>query len=237
MKYAILLLATCAVPCGAQERVFRASSIDIEQDQRLDDLETRVGDLENSRPTTSPPRPTVPVNPSPVQNLVKSPAKPHAVITIETLPGCQPCKRWLENEGKQLEAKGWVIEQAPLTSSNSAPFFRVCINDRCFTYRGPMSHSALRAIIASAEQPQAPSKASKSSRYSTDELRAMIRAIRPGGWQGPVYADVARHYAKQHLVSDIHGFSWEQVSGLTSDEALILHDLAPNHGNQIYPTR
>ncbi len=66
----------------------------------------------------------------------------------------------------------------------------------------------------------------------------MIQQARPGGWRGPVYADVApRSMAKQHLVGPEHGFSWDQVNGLSQDEALILHDLAPRHGNQIFPTR
>lgn len=77
-----------------------------------------------------------------------------------------------------------------------------------------------------------------SSRYSTSELQSLIRAKRPGGWRGPVYADVSpRSMAKQHLVGSEHGFSWDQVSGLSQEEALILHDLAPNHGNQIFPMR
>lgn len=77
-----------------------------------------------------------------------------------------------------------------------------------------------------------------SSRFSTSELRSLIRAKRPGGWTGPVYADVSpRSMAKQHLVGSEHGFSWDQVSGLSQEEALILHDLAPNHGNQIFPMR
>jgi hypothetical protein len=240
MKLLTLLLATLlAAPSIAQERVFRASSIDIEQNDRLSSLEGRVTAIE-TKPTVSPPRPE-PLQISPIagfQNLVKAPAKqkPYAVITIESLPGCQPCERWLANEGEQLKAKGWVVEKAPLTSSNSAPFFRICIGDRCFTHRGPMSHSALRAIISNVQPEQ--KATAKSNRYTTEELRAMIRAKRPGGWTGPVYADVApRSAAKQHLVGPEHMFSWDQVSGLTQDEALILHDLAPNHGNQIFPTR
>lgn len=77
-----------------------------------------------------------------------------------------------------------------------------------------------------------------SFRYSTSELQSLIRTKRPGGWRDPVYADVSpRSMAKQHLVGSEHGFSWDQVSGLSQEEALILHDLAPNHGNQIFPTR
>ena len=81
-------------------------------------------------------------------------------------------------------------------------------------------------------------KPATSGRYTTDELRQIIQAKRPGGWSVPVYADVSpRSQAKQHLVGSEHGFSWDQVAGLSQDEALILHDLAPQHGNQIFPYR
>jgi hypothetical protein len=53
MRSLALLVVLCVAPAFAQERVFRASSIDIEQDQRLDSLETRVTDLE-SKPTIAP---------------------------------------------------------------------------------------------------------------------------------------------------------------------------------------
>lgn len=83
-----------------------------------------------------------------------------------------------------------------------------------------------------------PAPVAVSARYTTSELQSLIRAKRPGGWRGPVYADVSpRSMAKQHLVGSEHGFTWDQVSGLTQEQALILHDLAPSHGNQIFPTR
>jgi len=77
-----------------------------------------------------------------------------------------------------------------------------------------------------------------SARYTTAELRSQIQQARPGGWRGPVYADVSpRSAAKRHLVGSDHGFSAEQINGLTEGEALVLHDLAPGHGNQIFPYR
>ena len=73
--------------------------------------------------------------------------------------------------------------------------------------------------------------------YRTCNLEQIAR-WGPGGWTGPVYADVApRSMAKQHLVGPEHGFQSWQVSGLTQNEALILHDLAPRHGNKIFPVR
>lgn len=240
-----ILVALCALPSDGQERVFRASSIDVEQDIRLDAVEQRVAVLEGV-PTSQPPR----TQDTPKQhyipaNMVKTTAaKAYAVITIESLPGCSPCERWKSKEARELRAQGWTVIEAPLTSSSSAPFFRICIGDKCYSHSGFMSHGSLRAIIAKAQPLQAATRShaqrlpSVSARYSTAELRSIIHAKRPGGWTGPVYADVSpRSQAKQHLVGPEHGFSWDQVSGLTQDEALILHDLAPRHGNQIFPTR
>ena len=164
--------------------------------------------------------------------------KPYAVITIETLPGCQPCQRWKAKEAKELRANGWTVIEAPLTSSRSAPYFRICIGDKCYSHSGFMSHSVLRSIIdkTNSKATQATRKIVQSARYTTEQLRSKIRSLRPGGWRGPVYADVSpRSYAKQHLCGPEHGFTWEQVAGLSQEEALILHDLAPRHGNQIFP--
>jgi len=77
-----------------------------------------------------------------------------------------------------------------------------------------------------------------SARYSTAELRSQIQQARPNGWQGPVFADVSpRSAAKRHLIGGEHGFSAEQINGLSQEETLILHDLAPGHGSKIYPMR
>ncbi len=167
-------------------------------------------------------------------------SKPYAVITIETLPGCAPCERWKAKEAGELREHGWTVIETSLTSSSSAPFFRICVGDKCYSHSGFMSHASLRAILGRTSRgARQPAKvAVQSARYTTAELRAMIQQARPGGWRGPVYADVSpRSMAKQHLVGPEHGFSWEQVSGLSQDESLILHDLAPRHGNQIFPSR
>lgn len=158
-----------ASPSYSQQRTFRASSIDIEQDGRLDSLEARMKAVEASVATQG--------NTSPV-------------AASDPVPNAEP-----------------VVVVAPV----------------------------VQPPPASVRQP---SVQRVSGRYTTEELRAMIRQKRPGGWRGPVYADVSpRSLAKQHLVDPKHGFTWDQVNGLTQDEALILHDLAPTHGNQIFPTR
>lgn len=242
MRIAIaLILLFAALPCVAQERVFHALSIDLEQNDRLDALEARLSELE-CQPDVVQAANHFPVPmKQPVKIAPSVRVKPYAVITIETLPGCPPCERWKSKEAKELRAQGWTVIETSLTSSSSAPFFRVCIGDKCYSHSGFMSHGALRAIVDSARGGSQQARAYQpvpSSRYTTTELRGMIHQARPGGWAGPIYADVSpRSMVWQHLVGPEHGFSSSQVNGLSQDEALILHDLAPRHGNQIFPQR
>jgi hypothetical protein len=237
MRIAIALLLFCVtLPSQAQERIFHASSIDLEQNDRLAAIEARLDELECQPDVVQSTNP-VPMQ-QPKQSSPSTILKPYAVITIETLPGCQPCQRWKAKEAKELRANGWTVTEAPLTSSRSAPYFRICIGDKCYSHSGFMSHSVLRSIIdkTNSKATQTTRKIVQSARYTTEQLRSKIRSLRPGGWRGPVYADVSpRSYAKQHLCGPEHGFTWEQVAGLSQEEALILHDLAPRHGNQIFP--
>lgn len=240
MRLAIVVLLLCAaLPCTAQERIFHASSIDLEQNDRLDALEARLSELE-CQPDVVQPEAAQTAKPFPVPmgqpKRPKVTSKPYAVITIESLPGCQPCVQWKSKEAKELRAVGWTVIEEPLTSSRSAPYFRICVGDKCYSHSGFMPHSVLRSILGmTSKAAQTARKIVQSARYTTEQLRARIRSLRPGGWRGPVYADVASSYAKQHLCGPEHGFTWEQVAGLTQEEALILHDLAPRHGNQIFP--
>ena len=152
-----VLVALVALPGIAQERVFRASSIDLEQNERLTAVEARVSALEQ-----------VPA----------------------TLPAPKP---------KQVPA---IVP---------------------------------RPQVALAQAPQA-TTARGVQRYTTNQLRYKIQQFRPGGWTGAVYAGmVVPSQVKQHLVGAEHGFSWAQIQGLTHEEAMILHDLAPKHGNKIFP--
>ena len=228
------MVLCAALPCNAQGRIFHASSIDIEQNERLSEIEARLTELECQPDVVQTAKPF----PVPMEQPKKQPSvtsKPYAVITIESLPGCQPCLRWKAKEAQELRAVGWTVIEAPLTSSRSAPYFRICIGDKCYSHSGFMPHSVLRSIIGS-KATQTARKVVQSARYTTDQLRDRIRSLRPGGWQGPVYADVSPHsMVWQHLVGSEHGFSSWQVNGLSQDEALILHDFAPRHGNKIFP--
>lgn len=86
------------------------------------------------------------------QQVVKQ-STGYATITIETLPGCDPCNRWKSHEAQELRAAGWTIIEAPLTSSQSAPYFRICVGNKCFSHSGFMTHSILRGILAKITQP------------------------------------------------------------------------------------
>lgn len=177
MRTLIFLAAAFAatVPLRA-ERVFRASSIDIEQNERLDDVEARVGALESS-----------------VALGLKA-----QKMSLEPVPDPKP-----------------KADPDPVTVTNTPD---------------PPKKVVVRIRPASPAQ--------TTGRLSAEELRSLIRAAAPGGWTGPRYADVSpRSMAKEHLVGAEHGFTWDQVAGLTQEEALILHDFAPGHGNRIFPTR
>ena len=141
--------------------------------------------------------------------------------------------QWKSKEAKELRAVGWTVIEAPLTSSRSAPYFRICIGDKCYSHSGFMPHSVLRKIIGDT------SNVIKLAvvRYTTEQLRDRIRLLRPGGWKGAVYVGMADNsQVWSHLCGPEHGFTRWQVNDLTQDEALILHDLAPRHGNKIFPT-
>ena len=96
------------------------------------------------------------------------------------------------------------------------------------------STQSLPEKMVAVTQPATQPVVQPSNRYSSDELQSMVRSMRPGGWQGPVYADVARGYERQHLLRD-HGYKPEQIAGLSHSDLLILHDLS--HGGKIHATR
>lgn len=73
------------------------------------------------------------------------------------------------------------------------------------------------------------------ARYTIGELRRAIHRVAPNGWQGPQYADVSPRSAVWSHLTGEHGFTSQQVSGLTQGEALVLHDLA--HAGKASPTR
>lgn len=170
----ILIAALLATPAQAQ-RVFRASSLDQEQNERLDKHDQQIATL---------------------------------TTRMET-----------------LEQSAAV--RGSLSESVSDPV--------------PDAPAELATLGEPAEEPSEPASVRPSpqpERFTTSQLRRLIQQVRPGGWQGPVYADVEpRSAVKSHLLGPEHRFNWPQVQGLTNSEALILHDVAPNHGNLIFPTR
>lgn len=182
--------AACAVPANAQ-RVFRASSIDLEQNERLAELEAKVAALEVKAELAS-----VIAAATPARKPARKPARNQAAAKAEPPP-----------DGKVVR---------PVSVATSQPSVPV------------VQSNYVTAPVTVVKSPG-------SNRKSTAELRAEIQRQRPGGWRGPVYADVSpRSWAGQHLQSD-HGFSALQVSGLTQNERLILHDLA--HAGRVSPYR
>jgi len=246
---ALLLIS----PLSAQDRIFRASPIDVEQNRRLDILESqhtvfkgetelRLQALESKTTkkveateskTVARTYPSCPIT-------TYSPAGP--TVLMITNGACPHCDIWWNKYEIPLKEKGWnVVKQTgEFAGVDVYPTFQV-FNAGKWTssFRGSMSMNDLRGLMGvSVKTNEVVSQPVTSGRYSAEELRRIIHSKRPGGWRGPVYADVSpRSQAKQHLVGSEHGFSWDQVAGLSQDEALILHDLAPRHGNQIFPYR
>ena len=254
----ILMLALFAVPAMAQERIFRATPLDVQQNLRLDSLEEKVGllssQIDMQQAETLDRLGTIekaieglsskPSESVTVAEPVESPkpaavASTKATVVMYSIPGCGWCDQWQMKHERKLIEKGWSVERVTDTDRQFAkyPSFRVFAKGKWQTHNGYMSFTALRELIGEPVLAKS-SSAVQSSRYSTDELKALIQQHRTGGWRGPVYADVSpRSSAKQHLQDPKHGFTYGQVAGLTQEEALILHDLAPTHGNKIFPTR
>ena len=193
---------------------------------------------------------------SPVETVVSTPveikAEPRPILSNCPISGkeiyrptifmitnghCSVCDRWYAMFAEALIAKGWHVEAVvgDYRGVHLYPTFSIYDLKKWHRQDGFMTMEGLNKILGRVVQE---AKTPISSRLSTSEIKSLIAAKRPSGWRGPVYADVSpRASAKQHLVGSEHGFSWEQVSGLSQDEALILHDLAPRHGNQIFPYR
>lgn len=157
----VVLVALLSSPSNAQ-RVFRAAPLDLEQNQRLDSLETRTE----------------------------------------------------------------AVEQALAEIKSD---------------EGPGESPALVGVTASVST--RPPVQAPSGLKTTDELRAEIASYRPQhldsrGRFNPHYATVRPvSGVYRHLQDGNHGFTEEQVSGLSLTDALILHDLAPEHGGKISPYR
>lgn len=224
-----------------QDRIFHASPIDAEQNARIASVEKRLDAIEN-RPVVLPV--AIAVDPA-IDPLTGYRATGPTVLMI-TMDRCSWCDKWRAKYPAGLRQVGWNVPD-PIAGDFAGvtiyPTFRIYNAGKWVQHNGYMSNDKLREKLGlrpATQLKMVPLSeiVTQSAKYSTDELRDMIHAMRPGGWQGPVYADVQpRSSAKQHLVGPEHGFSWDQVSSLTQSEALILHDLAPRHGNKIFPYR
>lgn len=168
-------------------------------------------------------------------------------IIMVTNDTCPHCDKWWAKHAESLRSVGWNVVKKSRNDLPLYPTFRIYHKKTWVTSEGYMEMNDLRQKIglpavakvvkAATKIITAPVKviqAVQSARYSSQELQSMIRQRNPGRWR-LMYADVApRSQAKQHLVTT-HGFTWEQVSSLSPEEALILHDQA--HGGKIKPSR
>lgn len=253
----LLIAMTClAVIANGQDRIFHASPIDQQQDARLDTIESRqtlyeamtaarLAALEQAaKPAeaTEQPKPVEATSKVVSTDVLTGTEATKSTIVMISTQRCRYCDEWWSQYADELLSKGWQVEKVTgnFDGVELYPTFRIYANGSWQQHRGFMSMPTLRKIIGAEPATQEIRSVDivRSGRYSTEELRSLIQSMRPGGWRGPVYADVQpRSQAKQHLTGPEHGFSWDQVSGLSQDEALILHDLAPRHGNKIFPYR
>jgi len=258
-RFVVALFALLAMEAASgQDRIFHASPIDQQQDARLDTIESRqtlyeamtAARLAALEQAAKPIQVAAPlIEPEirvastaiSVDALTGVEATKSTIVMIST-QRCRYCDDWWSKYSAELLGKGWQVEKVTgnFDGVNLYPTFRIYANGTWQQHRGFMTMPTLRKLIGAEPAMQEIRSVDivQSGRYSTEELRSLIQAMRPGGWRGPVYADVQpRSQAKQHLTGPEHGFSWDQVSGLSQDEALILHDLAPRHGNKIFPYR
>lgn len=258
MRPLLIIAVFITAPAQAQ-RVFRASSIDVaqdakdaEHDKRLDLQDARIDRIEDNlekvvellsvRPAAEKPAaatkaetPVVASDPSPASVM------PYAYIVKHGADWCEPCKEWDAGPRGAIEAIGWTIVPGE-PEGREIPWFEIVIGDARYEHNGKLSFNQLNEIVYrhTGQRPAVtvPAIRPVSARYSTAELQKQIYQMEPDGRYKRRHADVSpRSQAKQHLVGPEHGFSWGQVSGLTQEEALILHDYAPNHGNRIFPVR
>lgn len=212
----ILLLCLLTVPTIAQERIFRADPIDIKQDARLDALESRIETLvrliEKSQPEFA--KSVLEDAPKPIEYPVPNAEKP-SIEKRYCLGDVKYCEGRLHYLACINGEEKWL--PVPLAAQSVAM--------STMTYQ-----PAVQASTVTYSQPVTVQR-STSSRYSTSELRSLISQYR----NHRIYADVQpRSYAYRHLVQD-HGFTSDQVNGLSLDEAYRLHSLA--HGGVIKPYR
>lgn len=233
----ILLLAWLATSAFSQERIFRADPIDLKQDERLDAIESRieklveslkvVGDKLDRNDDTLVGKSVLDEAPKPIEDPV-----PNAESPISEKRYClgdvKYCEGRLHYLGCVNGVETWLLVPpaaqsvamstmtympTPVVTSTTVTRSQPVVTQSSVTYSQPVVHR------------------SASSRYSMSELRSLIQQYR----NHRIYADVQpRSYAYRHLVSD-HGFTSDQVNGLSLDEAYRLHSLA--HGGILHATR
>lgn len=210
----ILIAALIAAPAYSQ-RVFRASSLE-EANEQLETIDRRVKNLDKDV-------------------RYKLSLQDEWITQIGTLQSHAEQDRYrtekaIESLTKRMETlESSVADRVSLPDPVPDP-----------VPNAPVAETSGGELAVAPKQPASvrpsPLSTLQTERFTTSELRQMIRQVAPDGWLGA--ADVSpQSNVKQHLTGAEHGFSWDQVAGLSHDDAMTLHDLAPGHENKIYPTR
>jgi hypothetical protein len=138
LRYLIIAIALLFVsPAWSQERIFRASLIDIEQNNRLDvlesqhtifkaDAESRLGALE-AKQTAAPKVKVTQKSGSPQSDPVTGYVPSGPTVLMITNGSCPHCEAWWEKYEVPLSGKGWdVVKQTGYFAGvDLYPTFRV----------------------------------------------------------------------------------------------------------------
>lgn len=219
MRLILLLLITLsAVSAEAQTRTFRATPIDEEQNSRLDDLESSVSKIDSS-----------------LQKLTAAIEKMEARNTLNAaLQFADYGDEESEDSDVEPETPKSTVSVTPdptiyrevpvQTSVAAAPSYG--------STGGSVSYSvAAPSYGSTGGSSQSTVSSGYYSAQSSSSIKARIRAARPTLSTHIEYAYVAPSSAMLHLKQ--HGYSSAELAGLSTAEAIILHDLT--HGGIISP--
>lgn len=162
----IILVALLTLPCNAQERVFHASSIDIEQNDRLDAIEARLAKLDAAKivpdiPTQAPSQkidpPAIVLAPPVKQSLVVptqavwgNQAYNHPLCNSPTCAMCNSIRAQLQPRYIQTKPEiDYEIVQVPVVQRVKHCNGRTCWYENVTTYRTerrPIRRAAQAAV-------------------------------------------------------------------------------------------
>lgn len=231
MRSLLLILVALAVTPVQAQRVFRATPVDEKQNARIDDLEKRFTSFEKKID-----RMTAAFEKQAAEDLeqainlnldykTKPAAEKQTAVSDETGPA--------DDDNVLRDPVTYRQVLVPVNTSTSYGSNGGHVELAAAPSYGS-SGGAVPLTTASYGSIGGYVTAASSAGYyaqSSSSLKARIRQARPSLSTRAQYAIVSPGYAKAHLRE--HGYSSQELAGLTTTEAVILHDLT--HGGVIRP--